>query len=218
MGPDGALGALFGSSRSSTASVDVRTVNGVGSMIASPIRHGCAIRLKKLAQARSGAASVNRMSDERAASIERIEALTIAISIRSMPMVLESLLSTSLSIQQLKVLSVIVSATEPPNARGLADRFGVTMATTSNLLDRLEEQTLIERVADGSDSRVRRLHPTPLGRAVVAKVMAARPELGIDVLNRLDESDLAALEQGLRAVGEALRSLRGAKTGATGSA
>ncbi|MET4059351.1 hypothetical protein ABIB35_000882 [Arthrobacter sp. UYP6] len=40
----------------------------------------------------------------------------------------------------------------------------------------------------------------PLGLALVRRLMAARPELGSDVLTRLPLEDLRALEQGMRAV------------------
>lgn len=144
-------------------------------------------------------------SQGRAELVASIQALTIAISARAIPAVLEPLLRTKLTIQQLRVLSLVV--TMPAGATGaqLARDFGVSMATTSKLIDRLVEQGMLERRPDPDDLRVRRLHATPLGRAVVRELMAARPELGEDVLAELELDDLRALERGVRAVSERLR-------------
>jgi DNA-binding MarR family transcriptional regulator len=149
------------------------------------------------------------MSDQesrRASALKSLEALSIAIAVRSMPKVLQPLLATSLSIQQLKTLSLIVTTERGATGSKLAASFGVSMASMSNLLDRLASRGLVERSVDPDDSRVRRVHATTLGRAVVAEIMAARPELGLDVLDGLSEEELEALELGLRAVSRELRS------------
>jgi DNA-binding MarR family transcriptional regulator len=145
--------------------------------------------------------------NRREATLRSLEALSIAIAVRSMPKVLQPLLDTSLSIQQLKTLSLIVTTERGATGSNLAASFGVTMASMSNLLDRLVARGLVVRSVDSEDSRVRRVHPTELGRAIVAEIMAARPELGLDVLSGLSEGELEALELGMRAVSRELRSL-----------
>jgi DNA-binding MarR family transcriptional regulator len=144
----------------------------------------------------------------RDAVVRSVEALALTISIRSIPMSLEPLLKTDLTIAQLKVLSLVVTSEDGATGGGLAETFGVSMATTSKHVDRLVEQGLVTRAFDVDDQRVRRIRATELGRAVVLRMMASRPELGSEVLRDLATEDLRALEQGLRAVDELLRARR----------
>ena len=151
------------------------------------------------------------MADEavdRNGVLSSVEALTMAIAIRSIPMVLEPLMTTGLTIQQLKVLSVVVTTDRGATGAGLAQTFGVSLAAVSRIVDRLVAQDLVSRAADDTDHRVRRVSATPLGRAVVRELMAARPELGAEVLGRLELDELRALEHGLRALDRELRALR----------
>ncbi|MDU0328430.1 MarR family transcriptional regulator [Microbacterium sp. KSW2-21] len=137
-----------------------------------------------------------------------IEALSIAITVRSIPRVLEPLMMTDLTIQQLKVLTVVVTTDGGATGAGLAQAFEVSMPSMSKLIDRLAAAELIVREEDRVDHRVRRIHATDLGRAVVRELMAARPELGEDVLLRLTQAELEALETGLRAISRELREPR----------
>lgn len=116
-------------------------------------------------------------------------------------------METQLTIQQLKVLSSIV-VNEASTTSGLAEDFEVSLPTMSRLVDRLARQDLIERAPDDDDQRVRRLKPTDLGRAVVAEILAARPELGADVIDGLSLEELRSLEIGMRAVDRELRARR----------
>ncbi|MGJ0389435.1 MarR family transcriptional regulator [Microbacterium sp. CGR1] len=146
------------------------------------------------------------MSDDRrrAEALENIDALTLAVSVRSLPRMIGSLLSTQLTIQQLKVLtSVVVS--DRSTISGLASSFEVSLATMSKLVERLVDQGLVERLTDAVDQRVRRLIPTPLGRDVIGKIMAARPEMGADILDGLTIDELESLAVGLRAINRQLQ-------------
>ncbi|MEV7608530.1 MarR family winged helix-turn-helix transcriptional regulator [Microbacterium sp. NPDC089320] len=146
------------------------------------------------------------MTDHPAEARERIEALTVAISVRSLPRVVRPLLESRFTIQQLKVLTSVV-AREGVTVTDLVADFAVSMATMSKLVERLVSQGLVQRVPDIADLRVRRLHATPLGHNVVAKIIGARPELGRDVLDGLDEGELVALETGLTAINRELHRL-----------
>jgi DNA-binding MarR family transcriptional regulator len=137
---------------------------------------------------------------------QRIESLTIAITIRSIPRIVGSLLETKLTIQQLKAVTSLVVA-DGMTASDLAHAFSVSMPTVSKLVDRLVAQGLVERRATEGDQRSRLLVPTPLGRAVVGKTLAARPELGGDVLAGLSLEELLALEVGMRAVNREIQAL-----------
>lgn len=145
-------------------------------------------------------------SDDRDEVQKSIDALAIAITIRSIPRILQPLLTTDLTIQQLKVLSVVVTTESGATGVGLVDTFGVSMASMSKLVDRLEAAGLVARSLDAEDQRVRRIYATDLGRSVVRELMAARPELGGEVLAGLSADELRALETGLRAVSRELRS------------
>ncbi|WP_230114509.1 MarR family winged helix-turn-helix transcriptional regulator [Microbacterium oxydans] len=148
------------------------------------------------------------MDDDRrrADALEHIDALTLAVAARSLPRMIGSLLSTQLTIQQLKVLTQIV-VSDRSTTSGLAASFEVSLATMSKLVERLVEQGLVERLTDAGDQRVRRLLPTPLGRDVIGKIMAARPEMGADVLAGLTIDELEALAIGLRAINRELQAV-----------
>lgn len=140
---------------------------------------------------------------------ESVNNLAVAVAIRSLPLVLQTFLMTDLTIQQLKVLSVIVTSAEGVSIGGLVSRFGVSMASMSKLLDRLVAAGLTTRVADPGDQRVRMMEATSLGRAVVRELMATRPELGDNILARLSIGELQALETGLSAISREMRALLG---------
>lgn len=146
------------------------------------------------------------MSDDRrrAQALENIDALTLAVSVRSLPRMIGSLLSTQLTIQQLKVLTSIV-VSDHSTISGLASSFEVSLATMSKLVERIVDQGLVERLTDAGDQRVRRLVPTSLGRDVIGKIMAARPEMGADILDGLTIDELESLAVGLRAINRQLQ-------------
>lgn len=153
------------------------------------------------------------MTDEDRREVRKsIESLSVAISARSIPRIIGSLMETQLTIQQLKVLSSVV-VSEATTTSGLAEDFAVSLPTMSRLVDRLVRQDLIERTPEDGDQRVRRLRPTRLGRAVVGEILGARPELGNDVIDGLTLEELRALEIGMRAVNRELQALR-TRTGA----
>ena len=140
---------------------------------------------------------------------ESVNNLAVAVAIRSLPLVLQAFLTTDLTIQQLKVLSVIVTSARGVAIGRLVSQFGVSMASMSKLLDRLVAAGLATRVSDASDQRVRVMEATALGRAVVRELMATRPELGENILARLSLDELRALETGLGAISREMRNLSG---------
>lgn len=137
---------------------------------------------------------------ERRRLVQSLESLGAAFQATTLPVLLDSLLSTELTIQQLKVLAVLATTEKGATGRGLADTFGVSLASMSGLVDRLVAQGTATRTPDELDRRIRRIRVTPLGLVLVRRLMAARPELNPDILARLELEDLRALEQGLRAV------------------
>lgn len=129
----------------------------------------------------------------------RIEELTVAISVHSLPHAADALGKAAVTVQQLRALTAIV-VDDGATTTGLAASFGVSVATMSKLLDRMIAQGLLERVPDVSDNRIRRLAASGLGREIVAGMLGARPELGEDILRGLSQEELAALALGLGAI------------------
>ncbi len=145
-------------------------------------------------------------ADSRTEVQGRIEALTLAITVRSLPYIVGSLMKTRLTVPQFKVLaSLAIGEEDTPS--GLSRSLSVTLATMSKTVDRLVAQDLVVRIADPEDRRVRRLRLTSLGRSVVEEVMAPRPELGPQMLARLSLEELASLEVGLGALSRELHTL-----------
>lgn len=142
---------------------------------------------------------------------EREDLLTELLSLQSeletsfVPQVIEPMLSLRLTMQQLKVLTILVTEPEGSTVRFLAKTVGVSLATMSGIVDRLESQEMITRTLDPHDQRVRRVIASPTGRSTVQKLLAARPELSRTPLNLLSLDDLRALTQGIRALVRAVQ-------------
>jgi DNA-binding MarR family transcriptional regulator len=141
---------------------------------------------------------------ERERLAAHIRNLNISFESSALPTLLNPLLTVELTIQQLKVLTMLVTTDEGMTGSGLAETFGVSMASMSGLLDRLEAQGMVARSSDPDDARVRRIRATELGRSAMRRLVASRPEYADDILARLPLEDLRALAQGMTAVGKEL--------------
>lgn len=115
------------------------------------------------------------------------------------------MLSLRLTMQQVKVLSILVVEPASSSIRQLAEILDVSLATMSGIVERLENQQMVERVADPADQRVRRVVATALGRDTIRKLVSANNELEHAQLERLALEDLEALVQGVRALVEVMR-------------
>ena len=136
------------------------------------------------------------------------ELLSLQASLESsfVPEPLEPVLSLRLTMQQLKVLMILVTHSDGSTMQALAKTVGVSLATMSGIVDRLETQGMAERSLDPNDQRVRRASASELGRQTVQRLMAARPELSSTPLGLLAIDDLRALAQGIRALVRAVES------------
>ena len=146
--------------------------------------------------------------DERERLAAEIRSLNVSFETMALPALLNPLLSVELTIQQLKVLTMLVTTEDGMTGSGLSEAFGVSMASMSGLLDRLVAQGMAARSSDPHDARVRRVHATELGRSAMRRLVATRPEFGNDILMHLPLDDLRALAQGMTAAGAELRRLR----------
>ena len=147
-----------------------------------------------------GSGGTGNEQQERERILRDLENLADSLQSSSVPTFLDPLLSTDLTVRQLKVLTILVTSEEGATGRGLSESFGVSMASMSGLIDRLVAQGVAARSEDPKDARVRRVKATELGRSVVRRLVSGRPELNFDILAKLALEDLRALEQGMRAV------------------
>ena len=120
------------------------------------------------------------------------------------PPMVEQLLSFPLTIQQLKVLAILVTDTRGNTVQGLATTIGVSLATMSGIIDRLGNQGMVTRTEDPNDHRVRRVEATPQGRETVQRLLTTQPEMDRRPLERMALEDLRALSQGIQAMVRAL--------------
>jgi len=109
------------------------------------------------------------------------------------------LMDTALTMQQLRAV-LLVDLDGPLTGHDLADRLGVSTATTSGLVDRLVERGVVERGEDPGDRRVRRVLLTPAGARLVSDLQEAGRAMSDHLLRQLDPDDLRALVRGLAAV------------------
>ncbi len=137
---------------------------------------------------------------EREALLDELLSIQQNIETSLVPEIIEPMLSLRLTMQQLKVLTLLMIEPEGSTVQALAKTVGVSLATMSGIVDRLESHGMIERTLDPHDQRVRRVVATPAGRETVQQLLAARPELRRAPLNRLALDDLRALTQGIRAL------------------
>src|SRR6266699_539503 len=103
-----------------------------------------------------------------------------------------------LTIAQLRTLLVL--AEEGPLVIGqIAQRLGIGLATGGHLVDRLVQADLTERAEDAGDRRRTLARLTPKGEDLYARLLN-HPLQMQTLMQRLDDADLAALLQGLRAL------------------
>ncbi len=95
-------------------------------------------------------------------------------------------------------LLVLVERFGPIGVVDLADRVGRDYTTVSRQLAKLESLGLIARRASGSDARVREAAATPEGRAMAARIDAARERLLRAVFADWSDAEFAAFVPLLR--------------------
>ena len=87
----------------------------------------------------------------------------------------------------------------------LADMLDVEQITLCRMVDRLAEAGLVERRADPSDRRVRRLHLLEPAHGIVDQLAEIGAELENEVLSPLTAEERAALGRSLARVRDGLR-------------
>lgn len=93
----------------------------------------------------------------------------------------------------------------------LADRLGVSPATVTKALKRMERAGFLERRADPADQRVSRVYLTEAGREIRESVEQIWAELEQDTLRGFSDEERENLEGLLRRIGENLEGDEGAR-------
>lgn len=144
---------------------------------------------------------------DRVALLAQLEALHASFDRRALVSLAEPLMSTPLTMQQLKVLTLIATERDRATGHGLAETLRVSVATMSGLVERLVEHGMVLRTDDPDDRRIRRLSVTDAGSAALRSLVSSSSPMPPQVLERLSDDDLRALVQGLLAVDRVIRDL-----------
>ncbi|HEX6480302.1 MAG TPA: MarR family transcriptional regulator [Ktedonobacteraceae bacterium] len=103
-----------------------------------------------------------------------------------------------LTLPQMRTLLVL--AEEGPLVIGqIAQRLGIGLSTGGHLVDRLVQAGLAERTEDVEDRRRTLARLTPKGEELLTRLLSGMQQLQI-WLHELDQEDLAAFLQGLKAI------------------
>jgi MarR family transcriptional regulator, organic hydroperoxide resistance regulator len=102
----------------------------------------------------------------------------------------------NLTVAQLKSL-FFISNEGSTNIRKLAIALGVTPANVTGIVDRMLQQDLISRTENSEDRRMLLLQVTDKGRALVMDLRERQMSQLTDVLDNLDEGELAKVTLGL---------------------
>jgi DNA-binding MarR family transcriptional regulator len=107
--------------------------------------------------------------------------------------------SGRLSMVNLHVLMALAHGGPLP-MRAIAESLDVSQASTTGIIDRMEELGYVSRVRDEADRRVVNVALTDAGHELIADMASERRERLAQLLGTMADDDLAALIQGLGAL------------------
>ena len=90
----------------------------------------------------------------------------------------------------------------------LAELLDIERAPLGTLIDKLECAKLVERQADASDRRLKRVFITPAGLNMLPTIIETAAEITAQITQGLSETQLAALIDGLQIVKQNLQRLK----------
>lgn len=143
--------------------------------------------------------------DERRELLTQLQRLEELMDGTTAQQMMEPFVASGLTVQQIRVLGLVITEPAGGTVQFLAKTLGVALATMSGIVDRLEAHGMIERQIDPSDHRVRRVLATPTGRTTVQEFLSAGRGLRRAALERLSLPDLRALSQGVTALMAVIR-------------
>jgi DNA-binding MarR family transcriptional regulator len=145
------------------------------------------------------------MCDQRERLIQRIERAERQLKQFMLRDRGHGLLSVDLSIQQLRVLTLL-AVENGSSAHRLAGSLGVGLTTVTGIVDRLERRGLVSRHLDQRDRRVRRIELTDEGRKLLEDFESFSRERHRSLYGRLELRILGNLAECLEAMHAALAS------------
>jgi len=90
----------------------------------------------------------------------------------------------------------------------LAELLDIERAPLGTLIDKLECAKLVERQADASDRRLKRVFITPAGLSMLPTIIETAAEITAEITQGLSEKQLTALIDGLQIVKQNLQRLK----------
>lgn len=105
-----------------------------------------------------------------------------------------------LSMAKHSALSRLQEAGEPLTLSELAERLSCVRSNITQLVDRLEADGLVRRVADPDDRRSVRAELTPLGKEKQAAGASELSKVQAEISEQLSQADMAGLESALSAI------------------
>ncbi|MBY4604877.1 MULTISPECIES: MarR family winged helix-turn-helix transcriptional regulator [Bacillus] len=79
----------------------------------------------------------------------------------------------------------------------LSGKMYLACSTTTDLIDRMQKNELVERVKDPADRRVVRIHLLPEGERIIQEVIAKRQEYLRDMFETFTDEEIAIFEKSL---------------------
>ncbi|MFC4022614.1 MarR family winged helix-turn-helix transcriptional regulator [Oceanobacillus longus] len=89
----------------------------------------------------------------------------------------------------------------------LSNKISLAFSTTTDLVDRMEKNDLVERVRDTNDRRVVRIHLLSKGKKIIREVIKKRQEYLGEVLNKFSEEEKDSLNYLLDFLYEEMKSV-----------
>lgn len=90
----------------------------------------------------------------------------------------------------------------------LSQRMYLACSTTTDLIDRMEKNELVERVKDKKDRRVVRIHLLEKGTVIIKDVINERQIYLEGVLSEMSPEEVNSIEQGMAALQEKMNQLK----------
>ncbi|MED4164859.1 MarR family transcriptional regulator [Halalkalibacterium halodurans] len=76
----------------------------------------------------------------------------------------------------------------------LSKKMYLACSTTTDLIDRMEKNHLVERVKDQNDRRVVRIHLLERGKTIIEEVIRKRQEYLTDILEKFSDEEVSMFE------------------------
>ncbi|WP_246879827.1 MarR family winged helix-turn-helix transcriptional regulator [Bacillus suaedae] len=90
----------------------------------------------------------------------------------------------------------------------LSQKMYLACSTTTDLVDRMEKNELVERVKDKNDRRVVRIHLLTKGRTIIEEVINKRQDYLENVLTNFSQDEVTFLEKSLHVLHEEMKTSR----------